>query len=142
MRCVRVENKDAIELLKMFINRPATLVYLDPPYLGERKEGYANDANDQSYHLKMLEVANKAKCMIFISGYENDLYDEFLTKKRGWKRKTIDTITKDAKGQSHDRSEVIWMNKQYQTAVKMGEVPIKLTEKEKKNKKVNPEREL
>ena len=32
LRSVRIENEDALKLLKMFLNRPATLVYLDPPY--------------------------------------------------------------------------------------------------------------
>jgi len=140
LRWARVENKDAIELLVKFVNRPATLVYLDPPYLGERTEGYTNDANDEKYHLKMLKLAHKAKCMIFISGYEHDLYDDFLTKKKGWERKTIETITKDTKGQSHSRSEVVWMNKHYLKAIKEGKPSIRLTKKEQKENKVNPER--
>lgn len=141
LRSVRVENRDAIELMEMFTNRPATLVYLDPPYLGERTQGYTNDANDEVYHLNMLKLADKAKCMVFISGYENKLYDEFLTKRKGWVHKTIDTVTKDSKGQSHVRSEVVWMNKHYQKAVQSGKVPIRLSEKEKKQNKVNPERQ-
>ncbi|MCG8319745.1 MAG: DNA adenine methylase [Cytophagales bacterium] len=140
LRWIRIENKDAIELLGMFVNRPATLVYLDPPYLGDRAEGYDNDANDEEYHLKMLKLSHRAKCMIFISGYENDLYNNFLTEKKGWKRKTIGTITKDTKGHSHERSEVVWMNKHYQKAIRTGRVPVRLTKKEKKENKVNPER--
>ena len=49
--------------------------------------------------------------MIFISGYENELYDLMLSEKRGWSKKTIETTTKDSKGQSHNRTEVVWMNK-------------------------------
>ena len=79
LKNVRVENRDAIELLKMFINRPASLVYLDPPYLGKRVKGYTNDANDEEFHEELLKLANKAKCMVFISGYENKLYTNLLT---------------------------------------------------------------
>ncbi len=140
IRNVRIENRNAIDILKMFINRPATLVYLDPPYLGKRTKGYNNDANNEDYHLEMLKLANKAKCMIFISGYENPLYDNFLKKDNGWMKKTIKTITKDSKGQSHARKEVIWMNKYYQKALKENKVPIQLTDKEKKQNKLNPER--
>ena len=32
LRNVRIEQRDARELLRMFSDRPATLVYLDPPY--------------------------------------------------------------------------------------------------------------
>ena len=45
LKDVRIDNKDARVLLKKFVNRPATLVYLDPPYLGERTNGYNIDAN-------------------------------------------------------------------------------------------------
>jgi len=140
LRGVRIENRDALDLLSMFTNRPATLVYLDPPYLGNRSDGYVIDANDEEFHFKMLELANEAKCMIFISGYKNKLYTKFLSKKNGWTHKTINTITKDSSGKSHGRIEVVWMNKYYQKALKIGEVPIKLTSKEEKQKKVNPKR--
>lgn len=138
LRNVRIENRDTLDLLKMFINRPATLIYLDPPYLAKRTEGYTNDVNDKAYHVKMLEIADNAKCMIFISGYENDLYNKHLTVKKGWGRKVIDTITKDSNGKTHDRSEIIWMNKHFQQALKTGKIPIKLTEKEFRQKKLNP----
>ena len=44
---------------------------------------------------------------------------------------------KDSKGNSHDRTEVIWMNKYYLKALKEQKVPIELTEKEFKQGKVN-----
>jgi DNA adenine methylase len=39
LKHVRIEHRDARQLLKMFLNRPATLVYLDPPYLMDRNHG-------------------------------------------------------------------------------------------------------
>lgn len=140
LKSIRIENKDARKLLKKYLNRPATLVYLDPPYLGDRTNGYSIDANDEAFHKELLELSNKAKCMIFISGYENELYDLILSEKRGWSKKTIETTTKDSKGQSHNRTEVVWMNKHFQKAIESGKVPITLTEKEKKQGKLNPER--
>ena len=140
LKGVRIEKKDARKLLKKYLNRPATLVYLDPPYLGERTNGYSRDANDEKFHKELLELANNAKCMIFISGYENDLYNSMLSEHKGWQRKTIETTTKDSKGQSHKRTEVIWSNKHFNNALKSGKVPITLTEKEKYQGKVNPER--
>lgn len=140
LKKVRIENKDALKLLQKYKNRPATLVYLDPPYLGERTNGYNKDANDVDFHKRLLEFSNEAKCMIFISGYENDLYSSLLTIENGWERKTIQTVTKGVQGKSHDRTEVIWMNKHYIKALKEQKVPIELTEKERKEGKVNPER--
>lgn len=137
---VRIENKDALKLLKRFINRPATLIYLDPPYLGERVKGYEKDANDTFFHKNLLKLAKQAKSMIFISGYSNNLYNDMLTAKSGWKRKTINTTTKDTQGGIHERVEVVWMNKHFVKALKENKVPIRLTAKEKKEGKVNPER--
>lgn len=140
LKNVRIENKDARRLLKRYLNRPATLVYLDPPYFAERTNGYSHEANNEKFHTELLKLSNKAKCMIFISGYENELYDAILTEKKGWQKKTIETNTKDSKGQSHPRTEVVWMNKYFQKAVKENKAPIRLSEKEKKQNKINPER--
>lgn len=142
LRGVRIENRDALEIIKMFQYRPATLLYLDPPYLGERTEGYSVDANDEGFHRTMLELANKSKCMIFISTYENDLYEKFLGSKKKWTRKTINTTTKDSKGNSHSRTEVVWTNYWFEKALSNNEIPIRLSKKEIKENKLNPVRKL
>ena len=140
LKNVRVENRDAVDLLEKYIDRPATLVYLDPPYLGDRTNGYNIDANDEGFHKKLLEMANKANCMIFISGYENKLYKSMLSSKHGWQKKTIKATTKDSTGNSHDRTEIVWMNRNFVNAASLKQLPLKLTTKEKKENKVNPQR--
>jgi DNA adenine methylase len=140
LKGVRIENKDARKLLVRYLYRPATLMYLDPPYFAERTNGYNKDANNEKFHRELLELANKANCMIFISGYENELYTQMLTIRNGWQKRKIETITKDSKGNSHDRTEVLWTNKHFQNALELNRVPIILTEKEQKQGKLNPER--
>jgi len=140
LRDVRIENRDAIELIKMFLKRPATLIYLDPPYFANRTKGYAIDAYDEEFHIRLLETALKTKSMIFISGYDNDLYNSLLTKKNGWSKRTIDTITKDIKGNDHQREEVVWANQHFQQASKLNKLLIRLTKLELKANKLNPER--
>ena len=140
LKSVRVVNKDSIDILQNYIDRPATLVYLDPPYLGDRTNGYNIDANDEEFHRKLLEIANKAKCMIFISGYDNKLYKTMLSKEYGWEKKSIKTTTKDPSGNSHNRTEIVWMNSHFVKAATLKQLPLRLTVKEKKEKKVNPRR--
>lgn len=140
LRDVRVENRNAIDLMEMFLKRPATLMYLDPPYLGDRTQGYTIDANDEEFHRSLLKMANKAHCMIFISGYENELYNSELIKKKGWSKRTIDTATKDVNGNGYSRTEVIWMNKYYLNASKSDKLQLRLTKEEIRQKKLNPER--
>lgn len=140
LRGVRVENRDACQLLRMLADRPATLVYLDPPYYTKRDQGYVIDANDRQFHADLLKECKKAKCMLLISGYENDLYDEVLTPARGWTKSTIATHTRDTTGKDYPRTEVLWMNARYLKAQDSGKVPIRLTKKEIKANKVNPSR--
>lgn len=140
LRDVRIENRDAVDLLKMFVKRPATLMYLDPPYLGERAKGYTNDASDDEFHKNLLKTATSAKCMIFISGYDNEIYNSMLTKDKGWSKSAIDTITKDIKGNGLERKEVVWTNKYFQHAIKSDKLPLRLTKLEIKENKLNPER--
>ena len=140
LRHVRIEHMDARELFKMFLNRPATLVYLDPPYLTDRDHGYAIDANEKECHEELLRLCCKAKCMVLISGYDNPLHRSFLTRQRGWEHVTIETHTRDTKGNDFPRTEVLWKNRHFLKAVKTGRVPIRLTAKEKADDKVNPVR--
>lgn len=138
LKNIRIENKDAKKLMLRFLHRPATLLYLDPPYFTERTNGYNKDANDETFHVDILTLALKAKCMVFISGYENELYNRLLTKKRGWTKRSIKTSTKDSTGQTHIRTEVVWMNKFFKAALESNTIPITLTPKEIKNNKLNP----
>jgi DNA adenine methylase len=140
LRHIRVENRDARELLEMFLKRPATLVYLDPPYFVKREFGYTIDANDRTFHEELLTLCCKAKCMILLSGYDTPLYNECLSVERGWERRVIETHTRDTSGKDHARSEVLWFNKHFVAAAKSGKVPIKLTAKELEENKLNPER--
>ncbi|MBI1937798.1 MAG: DNA adenine methylase [Ignavibacteriales bacterium] len=140
LRNIRVENRDARELLEMFLNKPATLFYMDPPYLMERSHHYKHDI-DESFHIELLEKSNKAKCMMLISSYDNDLYNEILSPKNGWTKTIIETTTADTSGKKYERKEVLWKNQQFEKAIKNNRVPIRLTEKEKKQHKINPTRE-
>ena len=140
LRNVRIENKDARDLLKMFIDKPGTLIYLDPPYFVERTDGYDRDERTEEFHSELLQLSNRSKCMILISGYENELYTSFLTSKKGWSKRSIKTHTKDSSGRSHTRTEVLWMNSTFMKANESGRIPLRFTDKERKQGKINPSR--
>jgi DNA adenine methylase len=140
LKKVRIEKKDAIVLFEEFSNRPGTLAYLDPPYLGDRVKGYDCDEGSLAFHGKLLAVAQAAKCMVFISGYDSDLYNDLLTTGAGWEKQTIRAVTKGNNGKSFHRTEVLWFNHIYSEARRIGELPLRLDEKEQKNRKVNPTR--
>lgn len=140
LRGVRIEKRDARELLEMFIDRPATLMYLDPPYFVKREHGYTIEAKDVEFHQDLLRLCKKAKCMILLSGYDTPLYRKLLRTSDGWKRTFIETHTRDTAGTDYSRTEVLWQNSHFVKAVKSGKVPIRLSPKERTQNKVNPRR--
>jgi DNA adenine methylase len=140
LKHVRIERRDARELLKMFIKRPATLVYLDPPYLMDRSHGYSIDANENAFHEELLELCIKANCMVLISGYSNPLYKSYLSKRDGWEQTVIKTQTRDTKGRDFARTEVLWYNQPFAKTSMTGQIPIRFTKSEKENHKINPTR--
>ena len=140
LKHVRIEHKDARDLFKMFLDRPATLVYLDPPYLMDRDTKYKVDANEKAFHEDLLDLCCRAKCMVLVSCYDNPLYSSFLTRRAGWERTTIKTHTRDTKGKDLVRIEVLWKNRFFVKAATNGRVPIRLTPKERADYKVNPVR--
>lgn len=140
LRHVRIENRDAREIVQMFANRPATLIYLDPPYITKGGHRYAIDVKDESFHMELLDLCCNARCMILISSYDNELYRRTLTEKAGWSLSTIETKTRDTTGKDYTRMELLWRNRYFKKAVNLGRVPIRLSAEEKKQKKINPPR--
>lgn len=140
LRSVRVERRDARELLEMFSDRPASLVYLDPPYFTKRDHGYVIDANDEEFHTELLDICVHARCMILLSGYDNKLYQEILVRENGWTKRRIKTHTRDTTGKDYERTEILWMNDRLMHARRLGRVPIRLSRKERHNDKINPSR--
>ena len=140
LRNVRVENKDGIDLLKEYSNKPATLVYIDPPYLANRAVGYRLEASDRDYHERLLSQALLCKCMIMISGYMSSTYTKLLERRGGWHRIELVAATQTTNGNRLSRDEILWMNKAAVKAWETGKVGITLTKKEKKYDRVNPPR--
>lgn len=140
LRGVRVENRDALDLIDMFSDRPNTLMYLDPPYFTKREHSYAVDANDRDFHERLLLKCRAADCMMLISGYNEEIYNDLLSAEHGWTKQTIECSTRDTTGKDYARSEILWTNRQFEQARTAGEMPIALTEREKRLGKINPSR--
>lgn len=138
---VRIENKDAISLFRDFVDRPATLVYFDPPYLADRIRGYDHDEYSEDFHERLLKATMRAKCMVLLSAYENDLYDAYLTRARGWRKRLMKTTTRGNNGKDSEREEIIWFNEPYYNALKAGRISVRLSAKESRYRKVNPRRQ-
>lgn len=101
---VYIENYPAIELIKQH-DFDGTFIYLDPPYtLDTRKQYLYKDELNNDEHIELLEtIKNLKHAKVMISGYNNDLYNNYLA---NWTKETFDNV--DTKGQK--KIEVIWMN--------------------------------
>ena len=140
LKGVRIEKKDGIGLLAEFSNRPATLVYIDPPYLADRSIGYNVEATDQDFHEHLLSQALLCKCMVMVSGYKSETYTKLLEGRGGWRKIKLCTTTQATNGDRLKRDEMLWINSPAEEALQSGHVNITLTKKEKKTGKVNPPR--
>lgn len=101
---VQIEHMDALRLITRY-NTPDALIYLDPPYVRHsRKSGalYKCEMSDEK-QVQMLKIISASRSKIIISGYRNELYDQYL---QGWETdSTMSQTTSTAKAE-----EVIWMN--------------------------------
>lgn len=103
LKGAQIEHQDAFKLLERY-NRPDVLTYVDPPYLmsTRSKRHYAYEFSDAD-HEALLDQLVDFKGKVIISGYESDMYEEYLS---GWDKRT--RITSVETGSK--RREVLWCN--------------------------------
>lgn len=101
---VQIEHMDALRLIERY-DFPEVLMYVDPPYLlSTRKSGrlYRYEMKDAE-HVRLLETLARSRAKIVLSGYQSDLYNEYLL---GWYTDTAVTHTTSAQ----KATECLWMN--------------------------------
>lgn len=108
LKMVQIENRPAIELICRY-DFENVFMYLDPPYLLETRTGkqYKHEMSD-SDHKNMLELLQHTKAKVMISGYESNLYNEYLG---GWHKRSF--ISNSEYGGK--RTEIVWMNYKTET---------------------------
>jgi DNA adenine methylase len=109
LRDVKILNRPALEVIRSE-DTPATLFYLDPPYLHDTrtaKQVYHFEMSLQD-HRELLDLLGTVKGKVMLSGYPSELYDTALA---GWKRFSFD-LPNNAAGGAHKRhmTEVLWCN--------------------------------
>ena len=107
LKNVQIENDDALKIIPRF-DSPATLFYLDPPYLAStrsdrwKEKAYTCEMTDDQ-HIELARILNGIQGMAIISGKPSPLYDELYP---GWKtlQKEINT---DFQGRSMEK---LWIS--------------------------------
>jgi DNA adenine methylase len=107
---VRVLCRPALGLIPSE-DTPATLFYLDPPYLHETrtaKQVYGAFEMTEADHRELLDVLRGCRGKVILSGYPSRPYDEALP---DWTRHTFDLPNNAAGGRTKGReTEVLWCN--------------------------------
>ena len=103
LRGVQIENRPAKELVKKF-NSSKVLIYADPPYMLETRQGkqYQYEMGDEE-HEELIDVLLVHKGPVLLSGYDNALY---RTRLKEWHREERDTRTQSCRL----KREILWMN--------------------------------
>lgn len=101
---VQIEKMDAFRLIERY-DTPDALIYIDPPYVrSSRKSGalYVHEMTDQD-QIRLLDLIISSRAKIIISGYDNPIYNEWLS---SWNTDTTMCQTTS----TAMACEKIWMN--------------------------------
>lgn len=111
LRRVAILNHDALDVIRQQ-DGPATLFYLDPPYLHETRQSrdaYAHEMTEEQ-HTDLCTVIRKCEGKVMLSGYPSELY-RFQLEAQGWKRHDFDLPNNAAGGDAKRRMvECVWCN--------------------------------
>ncbi len=115
--------KQGDNLIFQWLNDPKVMMFLDPSYFSPDKGKNGKYKNlgkiyaksfEEEEHEKFLQGIQEAKCKILICNYDVELYNKYLTTKKGWTKEVYPTKTMvyhHSKTQkSNERLEVIWYN--------------------------------
>lgn len=103
LRMVQIENRPALEVIEHF-NHAGVFIYIDPPYVLGARTGkqYKHEMPDVE-HEELLKISLQSKAKIMISGYESEMYNDYLA---GWEKKRFSSCAEYGK----PRVETVWMN--------------------------------
>lgn len=116
LRTVQIENRPALEVIERF-NHSGVFQYWDPPYLLGTRTGkqYKYEMSD-SDHEDMLKKALQNKAKIMISGYESDMYNDYLFK---WNKKYFISCVEHG----GTRKETVWINYETDGQINIRDIP-------------------
>lgn len=109
LRSVSLECRPALDVIAAYGKGRRTLMYVDPPYLGQvRERNYRKEMLSEDGHRELASALHKCAATVVLSGYTSRLYDEELF--RDWHRIELSTATSQG-GAYEVRTEVLWSNR-------------------------------
>lgn len=109
LKRVAILNRDALDVIRQQ-DGPATLFYLDPPYLAETRvseDVYAHEMSEAE-HAELLATIRDCQGKVMLSGYPSQMYERRLS---SWNRHEFAIPNQAAGGKTKRRmTEVVWCN--------------------------------
>jgi len=110
---VLIENRPAVSVIQQH-DDVDTLTYVDPPYVLSTRDPRASQVNSGYYrhemtdsdHRELLDALLAAKGMVLISGYDNPLYADALSK---WEKHKTESRISAGRGTTL-ATETLWIN--------------------------------
>lgn len=113
LRGVSLESRHAFDVISAYGRGRRTLLYVDPPYLGQvRNRNYRNEMTGSDAHRALAEALHRCTAAVVLSGYESDLYDLELCP--DWYRVTLGSASSQD-GTWKPKTEVLWSNRPLRT---------------------------
>lgn len=119
LRDAVIECRPAAELIDVF-DGPATVFYVDPPYVGSSRTNqstaYLREMTDDD-HRDLAARLGAAKGTVLVSGYESGLYAELFD---GWHRCERGIVKRTSNRHADHRdvvTEVVWSNRSIETGL-------------------------
>lgn len=129
LRGVQIDNRPAVELIERF-SYENVLIYCDPPYMLETRHGKQYQCEmDEQDHNDLLDVLQAHRGPVILSGYENSLYNDRLSK---WHREETVCYSQVCS----QKRESLWMNFEPEKQMDIYEILGRLKEKNGKGLKV------
>jgi DNA adenine methylase len=109
LAAVSLESMPALDLIAKYGRDPASLLYVDPPYLPKsRSSGSYLHEMTSADHSDLAAALHGCQAAVVLSGYPSDLYDRDLY--AIWYRCTFAASTGQG-GTWANRTEVLWSNR-------------------------------
>lgn len=104
---VIILNRDGIDIINKY-NNDDIFMYCDPPYHHDTRTTarYKQDM-DNDIQLKFLEAVNNTNSKILISGYKNDVYNDYL---KDWEEINFEVKTMSGNYEKKTKIETLWKN--------------------------------
>ena len=116
---VSIECRPALDVIADYGANRETLIYVDPPYLGETRgqaHSYRHEMRAAEQHVELADALHNAAATVVLSGYHSPLYDRLFG---DWQATDIKAYTTpgaptEDRTKGH-RTEVIWSNRPLNT---------------------------